>query len=46
MFDFFRMSLPSAEKVPADKIERTYKRKRVQTFLAATFGYALYYVWG
>lgn len=44
MFDFFRMSLPSAEKVPADKIERTYKRKRVQTFLAATFGYALYYV--
>ena len=30
--------------VPAEKVDETYKRLRIQTFLAATFGYALYYV--
>ena len=44
MFDFYKMSLPSVEKVPADKVQSTYKRQRMQTFLTATFGYALYYV--
>lgn len=33
-----------AAPVPAEKIDKTYKRLRIQTFLAATFGYALYYV--
>jgi len=33
-----------APAVPADKVDRTYKRLRIQSFLAATFGYALYYV--
>lgn len=30
--------------VPADKIDKTYKRMRLTTFFAVTFGYALYYV--
>ena len=30
--------------VPSDKVQRTYKRLRISTFLAVTFGYALYYV--
>ena len=30
--------------VPAERVDKTYKRLRIQTFLAATFGYALYYV--
>lgn len=38
------MSLPSARKVAAGKVESSYKRQRMQTFLTATFGYALYYV--
>ena len=44
MFDFLKMSLPAENKVPADKVERTYKRQRMQTFITATLGYALYYV--
>lgn len=44
MSDFFKMSLPSARKVAAGKVESSYKRQRMQTFLTATFGYALYYV--
>ena len=45
VIDFFRMEAGAkAAPVPADKIEGTYKRLRMQTFLAATFGYALYYV--
>ena len=30
--------------VPADKVDKTYKRLRMQTFISATLGYALYYV--
>lgn len=41
---FYKMSTPSAMKVPADQVEKTWKRQRFQTFLAGTFGYALYYV--
>lgn len=44
MFDYFRISLPSRNKVSAEKVQKTYRRKRMQTFLAATLGYALYYV--
>ena len=42
--DFYKISGPSASQVPADKVDRTYKSLRFQTFLAGTFGYALYYV--
>ena len=42
--NFFKMSAPSAQKVPADKVDKTYKRLRMQAFLSATLGYALYYV--
>lgn len=44
ILDFFtNVPIPSS-KVPAEKVDKTYKRLRIQTFLAATFGYALYYV--
>lgn len=31
-------------KVAPDKVESTYKKQRIQAFVAATLGYALYYV--
>ena len=36
--DFYRVSDPSAEKVAPEKVDSTYKRLRIQTFLAGTFG--------
>ncbi|MBQ1683492.1 MAG: MFS transporter, partial [Bacteroidales bacterium] len=42
--DFFRMSEPSAVKVAPEKVDKVYKKKRIQAFIAGTFGYALYYV--
>jgi len=42
--DFYKMSVPSAVKTPADKADKQYKKQRFQAFLAGTFGYALYYV--
>jgi MFS transporter, OPA family, sugar phosphate sensor protein UhpC len=42
--DFYKMSGPSATKVKPEKIDKTYKSLRLQAFLAATFGYSLYYV--
>ena len=42
--DFFKISAPSTYKVPEEKIDKTYKRLRFQSFLAGTLGYALYYV--
>ena len=45
IFDFFKMEMaPTVAAVPPEKVDKTYKRLRIQTFLAATFGYALYYV--
>ena len=44
VLDYFKMSGPSAAKVAAEKVDKTYKRLRFQAFLAGTFGYALYYV--
>lgn len=41
---FYRMSQPSEQKLPADKIDKVYKRKRIEAFAAGTLGYALYYV--
>ncbi len=42
--DFYKISSPSPCKVPQDKVQGRYCNLRMQTFLAATFGYALYYV--
>ncbi len=41
---FYKMSGPSAEKVAPENVDKVWKRKRFMTFLAGTFGYALYYV--
>ena len=42
--DFFKTAAPAAVKVPAEKVDETYKRLRFQSFMAGTLGYALYYV--
>ena len=42
--DFYKISSPSPCKVTGDKVQGRYRNLRMQTFLAATFGYALYYV--
>lgn len=42
--EFYSISAPSSVKVPSGRVQKVWKRKRFQTFLAATFGYALYYV--
>ena len=42
--DFYKVSHPSAEKLPADKADKQYKKLRFQAFVAATLGYSLYYV--
>lgn len=42
--DFLNGAGAPSAKVPAQKVDKTYKRLRIQTFLAATFGYSLYYV--
>ena len=44
LFSFYRISKPSAEKVPADKVDQTYKSLRSKTFWGATIAYSLYYV--
>lgn len=44
MTDFYRISRPSAEKVPPAETGRIYRKLRLQTFIAATLGYSLYYV--
>ena len=41
---FFKTSQPSAAKVPAEKADGYYKKLRMQTFIAGTIGYSLYYV--
>ena len=42
--NFFKMSAPSAKKVAPERADKYYKSLRMQSFLAGTFGYALYYV--
>ncbi len=42
--NFFKMSAPAAAKVAPEKADKYYKSLRMQSFLSATFGYALYYV--
>lgn len=41
---FFAISPASETKVPLEMVQKTYSRQRMQTFIAATIGYALYYV--
>lgn len=42
--DFYKTSKPSENKVPAEKADNLYKKLRIQTFIAGTLGYSLYYV--
>ena len=44
LYTFYRISKPSAERVPEDKIQSTYKSLRNKTFWGATAAYSLYYV--
>ena len=44
LYSYFRISKPSAAKVPAEQIENTYKSLRNRTFWGATVAYSLYYV--
>ena len=44
LYSFYRISKPSAEKVPQEKIQSTYKSLRNKTFWGVTIAYSLYYV--
>ncbi len=44
LYSFYRISKPSNEKVPEDKIESEYKSLRNKTFWGVTIAYSLYYV--
>lgn len=44
LYSFYRISKPSAEKVPAGEVGGEYRRQRNRTFWGVTAAYALYYV--
>ena len=44
LFSFYRISKPSVEKVPEEKVTSTYKTLRNKTFWGVTIAYSLYYV--
>lgn len=44
LFSFFRISKPSAQKVPAAQVDAVYWRLRSRTFWGVTVAYTLYYV--
>ena len=44
LYSFYRISKPSAEKVPAEKVTSIYKSLRNKTFWGVTIAYSLYYV--
>ena len=44
LYSYFRISKPSADKVPPEKVDTEYKRLRQRTFWGATIAYSLYYV--
>ena len=44
LYSFYRISKPSADKVPDSNIKGTYKSLRNRTFWGATVAYSLYYV--
>ena len=44
LYSYFRISKPSAEKVPQEKVGMVYKSLRNRTFWGVTIAYSLYYV--
>lgn len=44
LYSFFRISKPSAEKVPDNKVQSTYRSLRNRTFWGATAAYSLFYL--
>jgi len=44
LYSYFRISKPSAAKVPPEQVDATYKRLRTRTFWGVTVAYTLYYV--
>lgn len=44
LYSYFRISKPSAEKVPQEKVGTVYKSLRNRTFWGVTIAYSLYYV--
>ncbi len=44
LYSYYRISKPSAGKVPAGQVDDTYKSLRNRTFWGATIAYSLYYV--
>lgn len=44
LYSFYRISKPSAERVPGEKVRHTYISLRNRTFWGATIAYSLYYV--
>ena len=44
LYSYFRISKPSAEKVPKEKVGTVYKSLRNRTFWGVTIAYSLYYV--
>lgn len=44
LLSFYKTSAPSATNVESGQADGLYKKLRMQTFIAATLGYSLYYV--
>lgn len=44
LYSFYRISKPSAEKVPGPQVRPVYRRLRNRTFWGATVAYSLFYV--
>ncbi len=44
LYTYYRISKPSAEKVPQEMVEKEYKALRNKTFWGVTVAYSLYYV--
>ena len=44
LYSYFRISKPSAEKVPGENVGSVYKSLRNRTFWGVTIAYSLYYV--
>lgn len=44
LYSYFRISKPSAERVPQERVESTYNSLRNKTFWGVTLAYSLYYV--
>ena len=44
LYSYYRISKPSSETVPEEKVDKIYKEKRNRTFGGVTVAYSLYYV--